>query len=1320
MADQRYLIFLSLVMLQVTVAQDPSLVILPDNILKGLGEGVYVSCSAEVDDADLVTEMSWTAPDGSRIAANNEQSVYTDEDGTPGSLNLVINNLREEDVGLYTCSATYAGNQNLEAKVEVESYMEIDFGDTPTHQTLLIGQEGKIKCTPMAKPAPRVDWYKRREPIKSEDNRIIQPDGILIPEVTEADEGTYRCRARVLELGSVRYIDIQVEVNIPPTIEMPPQNTTGKENEDATFECSAEGKPAPAYSWVDNENKPLENGDEQHVNSETGVLTLMNLRPEQSGEYRCTASNTAGEDFKSAFLQVYTKPKVEEFLNLTVSTGSDIAMRCVVSGSPAPHVIFKKESEATNYTDGINLDDRINVRQTEERGQKVGILEVKGGMRKDDGLYTCTAESSGGVTQRWGHITIEFTPTFEEQTTDTFWSWEQKPVNLTCLATSIPNATIQWYLRSQEIDYTDVNLQRLLMGPLGVLQVNPLSSSYYGIYTCEASNTHGSAKQDVELKEAHVPGPITSAKVTKKTATTLTWGLVDPPEFGGLPIQNYIVQYRENSQPWENAFEKEWTKDSTFSIDKLTPRATYVFRFAARNKVGDGEWGGEKSEEMPGHAEPEEPQIYGVPEEVTEIPYSSHYDLQWKVPLDNGMEINYFQIIYYQVDKKNGQWEAVGEKTTREVQYPGKSTYKIEGLESDVLYKIELRAHNDIGFSTPTEAVIKTAPGRDREVSPEQTGGPGGGIIAAIIIIVIIVVAVVVDVTCYCTRNIGLTALIAGKRGSKDKDKENMLEEGKNASGDTLTEEAREGTRLTEEKILPEKEPHSPSEKNIVIKSENQNEEKHEGNGQMKTEKEDLKPEQEQNSDKKESTEPTETTPMIQGRGLQALPGTAIEPPVWRGRREGLPAPPPPPSHHGTHSDVPCGEGLPGTEAAQPSKPVIVMYHKKNTEGNAHPINATRHDIFDTNGMSVMETSKSSSLLDQSYSDDSLYARPFDVGYRPTTATPGLPHLSHSQDELSLTPQATRREQHPGHHTPKARPMAASMEDIINSTSRSPRYTPGQREASFKVMNRFRLLGSREKLLQEPQSPRLGHTESTTRFGSKDAMNRDRTGGRDMPGKEKTRHQMGPWPKPRLKNSKQQNNDLGMQSFRVNSQEMLHDPLGLLHKRPQATPSVGSCSTHYQPTDAAPHQATARTAFRIAPYDDPVLPTPPIHHNNNNTRQDCEKPPSDSTDRALTRGPHPHTPGMWSVPSPPSPFPRLKTQAEDKTHMGRVAKVYMRDSVPHPVHSLSVDNLDNLDSSPDTLQSFHSNHQHPLPTTKSLNNLLDDSSLRSYGKPTLL
>lgn len=54
-------------MLTVCLGKEPALTILPQNIMKAVGQGVYVSCMADVDDTELVTEMSWTAPDGRRI-----------------------------------------------------------------------------------------------------------------------------------------------------------------------------------------------------------------------------------------------------------------------------------------------------------------------------------------------------------------------------------------------------------------------------------------------------------------------------------------------------------------------------------------------------------------------------------------------------------------------------------------------------------------------------------------------------------------------------------------------------------------------------------------------------------------------------------------------------------------------------------------------------------------------------------------------------------------------------------------------------------------------------------------------------------------------------------------------------------------------------------------------------------------------------------------------------------------------------------------------------------------------------------------------------
>ncbi|KAK8738927.1 hypothetical protein OTU49_003745 [Cherax quadricarinatus] len=451
-------------------------------------------------------------------------------------------------------------------------------------------------------------------------------------------------------------------------------------------------------------------------------------------------------------------------------------------------------------------------------------MKIRGVIRSDDGLYTCTASSEGGDTQVWGHITVEFKPSFEEQLYKELWSWKQQPVNLTCLATSIPNATIQWYLRNEEISANDQNLQVLSISPLGVLRVNPVTTSYFGDYTCEATNRLGIAKMSLELKEAHAPGPISNAKVEKKTATTVTWSIIDPMDDGGLPIQGYVVEYRLQDLSWDDSKSSYWTKGSSYTLDGLKPQETYIFRFAARSEVGDGEWSSEKSELMPRRAAPEEPLIFNVDKPVTEIPYPDQYRLHWQVPLDNGEKIDFFQIIYYQVHNVSGTWENAGTKTTRQVEHPGETTYTIENLRSNSYYRIELRAHNEIGFSTPAEAVIKTANGPNAEEAMKSDLGIG--IIVAIVVIAVLIIAVVVDVTCFCTNNAGLTAAVLRKRGAKDKDKEAMLEDGKNASDDILEE-----------------------------------------NGQMKPQKEDgIKPEQQAPEEKiKDTTEPTETTPMIQG-----------------------------------------------------------------------------------------------------------------------------------------------------------------------------------------------------------------------------------------------------------------------------------------------------------------------------------------------------------------------------------------------------------------------------------------------------------------------
>ena len=90
------------------------------------------------------------------------------------------------------------------------------------------------------------------------------------------------------------------------------------------------------------------------------------------------------------------------------------------------------------------------------------------------------------------------------------WSWDQNPINLTCIATGIPNATITWWSRDREIDreIIDRNLKVVGHGPRSDLIVTPLDLQYYGRYTCKAVNPHGEAFQEIILNEAREPSYI--------------------------------------------------------------------------------------------------------------------------------------------------------------------------------------------------------------------------------------------------------------------------------------------------------------------------------------------------------------------------------------------------------------------------------------------------------------------------------------------------------------------------------------------------------------------------------------------------------------------------------------------------------------------------------------------------------------------------------------------------------------------------------------------------------------------------------------------
>lgn len=65
-----------------------------------------------------------------------------------------------------------------------------------------------------ANPAPIVNWLQNGEPIQIGGHYIVETDGLLIVKATEADDGTYTCRAVVIDTGELSERNIRVEVSV--------------------------------------------------------------------------------------------------------------------------------------------------------------------------------------------------------------------------------------------------------------------------------------------------------------------------------------------------------------------------------------------------------------------------------------------------------------------------------------------------------------------------------------------------------------------------------------------------------------------------------------------------------------------------------------------------------------------------------------------------------------------------------------------------------------------------------------------------------------------------------------------------------------------------------------------------------------------------------------------------------------------------------------------------------------------------------------------------------------------------------------------------
>ncbi|XP_018616343.2 brother of CDO [Scleropages formosus] len=240
--------------------------------------------------------------------------------------NLQIVNATQEDEGTYKCAAynpvtqevkTSSSTDRLRIRRSPSEGARIIY--PPASRSIMVtkGQRLVLECVASGTPPPQVTWAKDGLDLRNHNNTRFLLSNLLIDAASEADSGTYSCRADngVGEPGSASIL-YDVQVFEPPQVRVELQQQAVSWGSSVRFGCLARGKPTPSVVWLHNA-RPLSPSPRHRLSAR--VLRVLQVGPQDDGVYQCLAENDVGSAQAATRL-------------LTVPTGS--ASRAVKLPSP--------------------------------------------------------------------------------------------------------------------------------------------------------------------------------------------------------------------------------------------------------------------------------------------------------------------------------------------------------------------------------------------------------------------------------------------------------------------------------------------------------------------------------------------------------------------------------------------------------------------------------------------------------------------------------------------------------------------------------------------------------------------------------------------------------------------------------------------------------------------------------------------------------------------------------------------------------------------------------------------------------------------------
>ncbi|XP_017680178.1 receptor-type tyrosine-protein phosphatase F isoform X17 [Neopelma chrysocephalum] len=580
------------------------------------------------------------------------------------------------------------------------------FMKAPEDQIGISGGVASFVCQATGEPKPRITWMKKGKKVSSQRFEVIEFDdgsGSVLriqPLRVHRDEAIYECTATnsVGEINTSAKLTVLEEDHLPagfPTIDMGPQLKVVEKARTATMLCAASGNPDPEISWFKDflpVDTATSNGRIKQLRS--GALQIENSEESDQGKYECVATNSAGTRYSApANLYVRVRRVAPRFSippsNHEVMPGGSVNLTCVAVGAPMPYVKWMAGVEE------LTKEDEMPVGRN--------VLELTNIMQSAN--YTCVAISSLGMIEATAQISVKALPkpptepsVTETTATSVTLTWDSGNSD------PITYYVIQYKPKSLEGQFQEVDGVATTRYSIGGL--SPFSEYEFRVI---AVNNIGRGPPS-ELVEARTGEQAPSSPPLKVQARMLSASTMlvqwEQPEEPNGQIRGYRVYYTTDPHLPLSMWQKHNTDDSHLTtVGSLITGTTYSIRVLAFTSVGDG---------PPSDIIQVKTQ-QGVPAQPADFQAEAESDtrilLTW-LPASQE-RITKYELLY---------WEGE-DGTQQKVEFDPTSSYAVEGLKPDTLYKFRLGARSELGVGVYTPTIeartaqsMPSAPPRKVEV----------------------------------------------------------------------------------------------------------------------------------------------------------------------------------------------------------------------------------------------------------------------------------------------------------------------------------------------------------------------------------------------------------------------------------------------------------------------------------------------------------------------------------------------------------------------------------------------------------------------------